>query len=1028
MTAVTRKLMAGAAALAVAVVWALSGAAGAQGAEYKVSACGAESNYRNYLLTASVSDSRMSAYAACPNDGNGHYVGIAALAGIDVGTVPAFANASQTFTAPPGTTIRKLHLNAEGRTWNGNWVALLQSSNDRFASNATTLGGCSGSPGSANGCVAATHYADQDFSFDGATGVRALVGCGNFSGCSTLSTGYWPYTRAYYFMHEFAVTLDDPSKPTVSATGGGLASGKWVRGTQSIAFNATDNSGIRRTRFWVDDLGFQHDSYRGCDYAYAVPCTNLIGGEYSFDTARVPDGEHHVAVDAFDATDSNWDHALPTVRIDNHAPGEPGAPFVVGGEGWHTVNGFGVRWSNPSSAAPIDRAYYELCRTGGGGCSTSSQGGSGITRLADLKVPQPGDYTIRVWLADAAGNVSSAKTAPLHLKFDNVPPAQAQPQHRNGWVDRDHAAHVDQRIDPPVAATPPVSGIAGYAVTTNGAAPGTTANLPADPDKGYSGHLALENLAEGSTTIKARAISGAGVPSTQIGATDLHVDLSEPVATANGAPQPDRWSVSPVRLRLNASDPLQLSGMAGAPLDQQVSSGGFIRYAIDGKPSDPVRGPARELAPDGRLGYAPTAAADVTIVEDGPHVVTYAAADVAGNETAEKSISFKVDQTPPELAVFEDQQAADPRLVSVAAADRTSGLADRGHIELRRVSPTQGDWISLRTSRDGDHYYAHVDNRTLPEGDYEFRAKISDVAGNMTTGINNRNGQPEILHISPVQVGPYPTGGGEGGGGAGGGGGSGGRGGSVQASGPEQPQDANATVDTKITAKALQTTVHRKCKRSRGGKGKKRCRRSAPTRQLVHELRVPFGKAASITGTLATADGKPIADAEVVVLARNATVGADYAAESSTRTDARGGFSYRAAPGPGRTLDFHYRGNATYKHADDQVTLRVPAAATIRASKHVARNGNRVLFSGRLRGGPYPPKGKVLDLQAFYRKRWRTFATPRAGLNGKWRYRYRFQATHGVVIYKFRARVRATSDYPYELGYSKVTKVRVIGR
>jgi hypothetical protein len=70
----------------------------------------------------------------------------------------------------------------------------------------------------------------------------------------------------------------------------------------------------------------------------------------------------------------------------------------------------------------------------------------------------------------------------------------------------------------------------------------------------------------------------------------------------------------------------------------------------------------------------------------------------------------------------------------------------------------------------------------------------------------------------------------------------------------------------------------------------------------------------------------------------------------------------------------------------------------------------------------------VLDLQAYYRGKWRTFATPRSTPKGKWSYRYRFEATTGVVLYKFRVRVRASSDYPYELGYSKVTKVRVVGR
>jgi hypothetical protein len=87
-----------------------------------------------------------------------------------------------------------------------------------------------------------------------------------------------------------------------------------------------------------------------------------------------------------------------------------------------------------------------------------------------------------------------------------------------------------------------------------------------------------------------------------------------------------------------------------------------------------------------------------------------------------------------------------------------------------------------------------------------------------------------------------------------------------------------------------------------------------------------------------------------------------------------------------------------------------------------------VRFVGKLLGHPYPAKGKVLDLQAFYRNRWRTFATPRAGLNGRWAYWYRFGATRGTVLYKFRVRVKATSDYPYESAYSSAIRVRVRGK
>jgi hypothetical protein len=70
----------------------------------------------------------------------------------------------------------------------------------------------------------------------------------------------------------------------------------------------------------------------------------------------------------------------------------------------------------------------------------------------------------------------------------------------------------------------------------------------------------------------------------------------------------------------------------------------------------------------------------------------------------------------------------------------------------------------------------------------------------------------------------------------------------------------------------------------------------------------------------------------------------------------------------------------------------------------------------------------VVDLQAHYRGRWRTFATPRAGGDGRWRYRYRFGATRGRLVYPFRVLVRPESSYPYALGVSPTTRVTVTGR
>ena len=83
-------------------------------------------------------------------------------------------------------------------------------------------------------------------------------------------------------------------------------------------------------------------------------------------------------------------------------------------------------------------------------------------------------------------------------------------------------------------------------------------------------------------------------------------------------------------------------------------------------------------------------------------------------------------------------------------------------------------------------------------------------------------------------------------------------------------------------------------------------------------------------------------------------------------------------------------------------------------------------LSGRLRLGAatLPPSGKLVELQAFDRGRWRVFATTRArGARGAWSASYRFGTRAGS--YRIRVRIRRDGALPYELGYSRSVRVSV---
>ena len=100
----------------------------------------------------------------------------------------------------------------------------------------------------------------------------------------------------------------------------------------------------------------------------------------------------------------------------------------------------------------------------------------------------------------------------------------------------------------------------------------------------------------------------------------------------------------------------------------------------------------------------------------------------------------------------------------------------------------------------------------------------------------------------------------------------------------------------------------------------------------------------------------------------------------------------------------------------------------MRSSRRLAVNGEYVTFRGRVKGRPLPSNGKLVELQVYTRRRWRTFAQPRASAQtGRWAFQYRFEAIRGRVSFRFRARVRRELGYPFRTGTSRSIRVVVRG-
>jgi hypothetical protein len=218
-------------------------------------------------------------------------------------------------------------------------------------------------------------------------------------------------------------TVVDISPPTVSIVPNNpFTRGQWVRGAQSVTYQASDNVGVKSARAVVGGR-LREEHARGCTYVQRVPCSNGTGA-ILVNTDALPEGSQALAVLAHDAADNTALSSPLTVRIDNTAPGAVSIA-LNGGEGWRNQNNFDLRWANPveGDRAPISAAHYRVCRARGAECTTSVSTAPGIDRIGGLAVPGPGEWQVRVWREDAATNRQPENASvPVTLRFDPEPP------------------------------------------------------------------------------------------------------------------------------------------------------------------------------------------------------------------------------------------------------------------------------------------------------------------------------------------------------------------------------------------------------------------------------------------------------------------------------------------------------------------------------------------------------------------------------------------------------------------------------
>lgn len=354
----------------------------------------------------------------------------------------------------------------------------------------------------------------------------------------------------------------------------------------------------------------------------------------------------------------------------------------------------------------------------------------------------------------------------------------------------------------------------------------------------------------------------------------------------------------------------------------------------------------------------------------GAHQARFFLRDEAGNasETTAVARTLRYDPNPPSV-VFLGQDPGDPARVRVRASDVTSGIA-RGEIEAQKEG--ESIWRQLPVEPALDGFSAVLDDEVLPEGTYLLRARAVDQAGNEASSNQRDDGAVATLRL-PVRL-------------------------------PSELQ------------------VGARGKRSCEGRGKRRRCRS----KLRSRVGLNYGATTTLHGRL-RASGQPVGGAAVEVWRQIKLPGAPLERIDTVQTSATGRFSLRAPEGPARLLRFRYPGTRQVRGATGDVRLRVRGATTFKPARNRVLNGEYVTVRGRVQGRPLPDTGKLVELQVYIRRQWRTFAQPRAKPSGRWEHRYRFSQIRRSTRFRFRARLRSEPGYPYATGTSRVRRILVRG-
>ena len=570
--------------------------------------------------------------------------------------------------------------------------------------------------------------------------------------------------------------VDDLVPPEVSMSGP-LASGNWVSGNVGVTVSGTDaGSGVAflslkignptttpvRSSYWecgytsvLDSNGVRTGvarKLRACAMSDETP--GAVDEEprqasWQVPKAALPEGRSKVFACAKDLAHGVLTGGIPgpnpanetcvekTILVDHTPPAAPVNLSVKGGDGWRIENSFDLSWTSPAEEgerAPVAKVRYRITGTDQSGEQHDTgdvvvdANGEG---LEGLSVPGgPGEYQIRVWLEDAAGNQNPANFGVATLRFDPAEPPGSQPDRVNGYLNKGDFPYTQEWEAIP-AEFVPASGIAGYAVAVNRDPEADPCVTPGDPQvqcaQSEITHLGKENrfatltqLGDGRYFVHVVVVAGNGLRSPEVKRAPLDVDISDPEVEVRG--WSEGWTRTSQGLEIVAED--AVSGMS---------------------PANEVEGTSPAVLWQLNLGEVSEAEGDSTTVlidEEGANSLQVWARDVAGNVSEPISVPVLIDKTPP-VAHLLPMEETDGRVRAVIA-DHLSGV-EAAWIGVRGSG--DGDWREVPANIVDELAYADVNWDELEPGKYELRIRAEDRAGNETVATQLEDGSPVEIDL-----------------------------------------------------------------------------------------------------------------------------------------------------------------------------------------------------------------------------------------------------------------------------------------